>query len=118
MCTFTDKNSYTHTRNGRVLWVIASQKRTHDICKLAEREKCVQRVFHIVYRVALLLYHFEEGLCVCVYACEVLLIQKILISRNSDSNYIIYINLLMCEARKREIVHSKFFWALFVYTYL
>lgn len=29
-------------------------------------------------------------LCIC--ACEVLLIQKVLISRNSDSNYIIYIN--------------------------
>lgn len=29
-------------------------------------------------------------LCIC--ACELLLIQKVLISRNSDSNYIIYIN--------------------------
>lgn len=49
----------------------------------------------------------EDFMC----ACEVLLIQKILISRNSDSNYIIYINSLMWK-RKREAIY------IYVHTYI
>lgn len=48
-------------------------------------------------------------LCIFVCVCEVLLIQKVLISRNSDSNYIIYINpcVYVWESAKREALAMR-----------
>lgn len=121
MCTFhIHKHTHTHTcrrpviesseSEWRYLWISRTWKACVE-CSLHSRGVSVAVCCCFC---CFFLSSMSRCAAMCECACEVLLIQKILISRNSDSNYIIYINPLMCEwARmcacmidKREVVYK------------